>query len=121
MTKAHKCILVDLWWNEAIQVQAFCRLLRHGQTERVECVKMVVQGSVDAYMLDLQERKTKEINNTMGEDKLQQRDTMVDLLKLFADVSKDEQGRLTLKSKSRRTRGAWKNAFSSKDSHSRTA
>jgi SNF2 family DNA or RNA helicase len=68
MTVAHKCILVDLWWNEAIQNQAFCRLLRHGQTKNVECIKMIVKGSIDEYMLNLQTKKTEDIKSTMGDD-----------------------------------------------------
>ncbi|KAL5338555.1 SNF2 family N-terminal domain-containing protein [Aspergillus crustosus] len=110
MTVAHKCILVDLWWNEAIQYQAFCRLLRHGQTQNVECVKLVVQDSIDSYMLELQSRKAKEIDGTMGDDIMKKRDTLVDLLKLFADISKDEKGRLTVKSRNRR--GALKASLS---------
>ncbi|KAL2861244.1 putative SNF2 family helicase [Aspergillus lucknowensis] len=96
MTVAHKCILVDLWWNEAVQNQAFCRLLRHGQTHNVECVKMVVEDTIDAYMLELQSRKTEDISSTMGEDVMSKRDTVIDLLKMFAHVSEDEAGRLRL-------------------------
>ncbi|KAL4866797.1 hypothetical protein BDV12DRAFT_187117 [Aspergillus spectabilis] len=102
MTVAHKCILVDLWWNEAIQNQAFCCLLRHGQTRKVKCVKMVVKDSIDAYILELQGRRRKEIEGTMGDDILKKRDILVDLLKLSADVSKDEKGRPTVKFRSRR-------------------
>lgn len=113
MTVAHKCILVDLWWNEAVQNQAFCRLLRHGQTKDVECVKMVVKGSIDDYMLELQHKKTKEITNTMGDEVLSKRDTVVGLLKLFADVDEDSSGRLYAKPKRGRDRkGKLKNALS---------
>ncbi|KAL3475135.1 SNF2 family N-terminal domain-containing protein [Aspergillus californicus] len=94
MTVAHKCILVDLWWNEAIQNQAFCRLLRHGQTQNVECVKMVVAGSIDDQMLELQQKKTTEINSAMSEEILEKRDTVIDLLNMFADVTEDSTGRL---------------------------
>ncbi|RDW70861.1 putative SNF2 family helicase [Aspergillus mulundensis] len=105
MTPANKCILVDLWWNEAIQNQAFCRLLRHGQTKKVECVKMVVKGSIDEYMMELQTRKTEEITSTMGDEVLRKRDTVIELLKLFADVEEDPSGRLTAKPKLAQRRG----------------
>ncbi|KAL4948452.1 hypothetical protein BDW69DRAFT_176419 [Aspergillus filifer] len=53
MTVAHKCILVDLWWDEAVENQAFCRLLRNAQTKNVECAKMVVKDTIEDYMLNL--------------------------------------------------------------------
>lgn len=118
MTVAHKCILVDLWWNEAIQNQAFCRLLRHGQTKNVECVKMIVQGSIDEYMLDLQTKKTEDIKSTMGDDILKKRDTVITLLKLFADVDEDGSGRLFVRPKAgRNRRGKLKEALSLGKSH----
>ncbi|KAJ0413382.1 SNF2 family N-terminal domain-containing protein [Aspergillus carlsbadensis] len=101
MTAAHKCILVDLWWNEAIQNQAFCRLLRKGQTQAVECVKMVVKGSIDEQMLKLQALKTEEIKGSMGDEVLKNRDSVIALLKLFADVQENEKGQLRVKSKKR--------------------
>ncbi|KAL2820462.1 SNF2 family N-terminal domain-containing protein [Aspergillus cavernicola] len=104
MTVAHKCILVDLWWNEAVQNQAFCRLLRHGQPKNVECVKMVVAGSIDDYMLELQCRKTEEISSAMGDKVLKKRDTVIDLLNMFSDVTQDETGRLHVKHVSRKDR-----------------
>ncbi|KAL4907564.1 SNF2 family N-terminal domain-containing protein [Aspergillus multicolor] len=105
MTPANKCVLVDLWWNEAIQNQAFCRLIRHGQLKKVECVKMVVKGSIDEYMMDLQTRKTEEITSTMGDQVLLKRDTVIELLKLFAEVEEDPSGRLTAKPKLGQRRG----------------
>ncbi|KAL2853539.1 P-loop containing nucleoside triphosphate hydrolase protein [Aspergillus pseudodeflectus] len=101
MTAAHKCILVDLWWNEAIQNQAFCRLLRQGQTQTVECVKMVVKGSIDEQMLKLQASKTEEIKGSMGDAVLKNRDSVIALLKLFADVQENQKGQLRVKSKKR--------------------
>ncbi|KAL4784180.1 SNF2 family N-terminal domain-containing protein [Aspergillus varians] len=121
MTVAQKCILVDLWWNEAVQNQAFCRLLRHGQTKDVECVKMIVKGTIDDYMLDLQIKKTEDIKSTMGNDALKKRDTVVTLLKLFADVDEDGSGRLYVKPKRGRNRqGKMKEALSLGRSHCET-
>ncbi|KAE8376890.1 SNF2 family N-terminal domain-containing protein [Aspergillus bertholletiae] len=47
MSMANKCILVDLWWNEPIQDQAFCRLYRIGQSKDVEFIKIIVKDSID--------------------------------------------------------------------------
>ncbi|PYI08997.1 SNF2 family helicase [Aspergillus sclerotiicarbonarius CBS 121057] len=92
LSAANKCILVDLWWNEAIQEQAFCRLFRIGQESTVQFVKLIVESSIDDYLLDLQTRKSAEIRSTMGEDVLKNRDTIEDLLRVFAHVEKDSNG-----------------------------
>ncbi|PLN85974.1 P-loop containing nucleoside triphosphate hydrolase protein [Aspergillus taichungensis] len=93
MTAAHKCILVDLWWNEAIQDQAFCRLWRIGQNKPVMCIKMIVEDTIDDYLLQLQLNKTAEINNTMGSEVLENRATVKTLLEMFgATVEENENG-----------------------------
>ncbi|KAJ9313734.1 hypothetical protein DTO271D3_6038 [Paecilomyces variotii] len=73
LTMANKCILIDPWWNEAVQQQAYCRLFRIGQEREVEVVKLVVKGSIDEYMIDLQNRKSLEIDKTIGEAALSDR------------------------------------------------
>jgi SNF2 family DNA or RNA helicase len=92
MSMANKCILVDLWWNEAMQQQAFCRLYRIGQEKVVEIVKIIVQNTIDDYILQLQTKKSANINSTIGEEALQKRDKIVDLLKMFAEVEMQGNG-----------------------------
>ena len=70
ITAANKCILVEPWWNDAIQQQAFCRLFRIGQERDVEIVKLVAQGTIDEYMLELQEQKLKEIEGAIENARL---------------------------------------------------
>ncbi|KAE8143056.1 SNF2 family N-terminal domain-containing protein [Aspergillus pseudotamarii] len=83
MSMANKCILVDLWWNEAIQEQAFCRLYRIGQSKNVEFVKITIKDSIDEYLLKMQTRKTANLSGTMGDDVLKDRDSIIDLMKMF--------------------------------------
>ncbi|KAI1938582.1 hypothetical protein LOZ66_003385 [Ophidiomyces ophidiicola] len=88
LTMAHKCILVDLWWNEAIEQQAFCRLFRYGQKKDVEIVRITVENSIDDRIQLIQKFKTTNIEKTMGADVLAFRDTLEDILKIFG-VSPD--------------------------------
>ncbi|GAD98173.1 SNF2 family helicase [Paecilomyces variotii No. 5] len=92
LTMANKCILIDPWWNEAVQQQAYCRLFRIGQERNVEVVKLVVKGSIDEYMIDLQNRKSVEIDKTIGDAALSDRATVAELLKMFGRVEEDEDG-----------------------------
>ncbi|RAH69183.1 putative SNF2 family helicase [Aspergillus aculeatinus CBS 121060] len=92
LTAANKCILIDLWWNEAIQDQAFCRLWRHGQTQEVEYVKLIVEDTIDDHLLNLQRAKMTEIDETIGDGVLEDRATMKFLLEMFADVEVEDNG-----------------------------
>ncbi|KAE8354396.1 SNF2 family N-terminal domain-containing protein [Aspergillus coremiiformis] len=93
MSMANKCILVDLWWNEAIQDQAFCRLYRIGQSKDVEFVKIIVKNSIDEYLLKMQTRKTVDITSAMGDDILKDRNSIIELLTMFGGtVHEDEAG-----------------------------
>lgn len=54
-------------------MQAFCRLFRIGQVKNVEVVKLVVKDTVEDCILDMQVRKTAEIDKTIGDDALSNR------------------------------------------------
>ncbi|KMQ44169.1 Helicase, C-terminal [Trichophyton rubrum] len=89
LTMASKCILVDLWWNEAIEQQAFCRLFRIGQKNDVEIVRICVENTVDDRLQLIQSRKSEHIKKAMGSTVLAQRDTLADVLTLFG-VEEDD-------------------------------
>ncbi|PWY79259.1 hypothetical protein BO70DRAFT_338462 [Aspergillus heteromorphus CBS 117.55] len=101
LSAANKCILVDLWWNEAIQEQAFCRLFRIGQESKVEFVKILVNNTIDENLHELQTKKTAEITGTIGEDVLKGRETIENLLEMFAYVETDNRGAWHLTPKTR--------------------
>ncbi|WEW57749.1 hypothetical protein PRK78_003216 [Emydomyces testavorans] len=86
LTMADKCILVDLWWNEAIEQQAFCRLFRIGQKKDVEIVRITVKNSIDDRIQLIQNKKTTSIDKTMGPDALSARDTLDNILEIFGVV-----------------------------------
>jgi superfamily II DNA or RNA helicase len=57
LTRADTVIHYDPWWNAAAQMQATDRAHRIGQTQPVFVHNLVVAGSVEERMLELQERK----------------------------------------------------------------
>ncbi|CAI7620805.1 unnamed protein product [Penicillium bialowiezense] len=70
LAMANKCIIYDRWWNEATEYQAYCRLHRIGQQREVEVVKLVAEGTIDNWMVELQEKKTTEINEYMNDKEI---------------------------------------------------
>ncbi len=57
LTGADTVILVDLWWNPAVEEQAISRAHRMGQTEKVECYRLITRGTIEEKILLLQESK----------------------------------------------------------------
>nr|KMM65811.1 hypothetical protein CPAG_02154 [Coccidioides posadasii RMSCC 3488] len=90
LTMAEKCILIDLWWNEAMEQQAFCRLFRYGQKKEVEIVRITVKNSIDDRIQLIQNAKSSNIEKTMGLDALAFRDSLEDILKIFGVVEDDD-------------------------------
>ena len=57
LTGADVVIHYDPWWNVAAQNQATDRAYRIGQTKGVQVISMIASGTVEEYILRLQEQK----------------------------------------------------------------
>ena len=70
LTAADTVIHVDPWWNPAAEQQATARAHRIGQTQPVFVYKLVIEGSIEERMLELQARKLALAQGVLGEDTL---------------------------------------------------
>ena len=68
LTAADTVIHMDPWWNPAVEEQATARAHRIGQTQNVFVYKLVVEGSIEERMLELQERKAALAEGVLGSD-----------------------------------------------------
>uniref|UniRef100_A0A7S0P4C0 Helicase C-terminal domain-containing protein n=1 Tax=Calcidiscus leptoporus TaxID=127549 RepID=A0A7S0P4C0_9EUKA len=57
LTAAQHVYLLDPWWNPAVEEQAMGRVHRIGQHHEVTVTRLVVRGTVEEKILELQERK----------------------------------------------------------------
>ena len=64
---ANNVILVDPWWNAAIEDQAIDRCHRIGQTKEVKVTRLIVSESVELRIQALQERKRAIFNAALGD------------------------------------------------------
>ena len=92
LTMATRVVMVDPWWNSAVEQQAFCRTYRRGQSERTSMTRLAAAGTVDEHILRLQRRKDGEIVSVMGERGLNRSLPVAELLRLFGEVGEDENG-----------------------------
>ena len=68
LAAADTVIHMDPWWNPAVEEQATARAHRIGQDRPVFVYKLVVQGSIEERMLELQARKLALANSVLGHD-----------------------------------------------------
>lgn len=57
LTGADTVILIDLWWNPAVEMQAISRAHRLGQKESVEVYRLITRGTIEEKILELQDSK----------------------------------------------------------------
>ncbi len=57
LTSADYVFLLDPWWNPAVEAQAIDRAHRIGQTRPVVAYRVIARDTVEAKVLELQERK----------------------------------------------------------------
>lgn len=57
LTGADTVVHFDPWWNPAVEAQATDRAHRIGQTKVVTSIKLIISGSVEEKVLELQHRK----------------------------------------------------------------
>ena len=93
LVAANRVIIIDLWWNQSVETQAWCRVFRIGQKRDVEIARFVVKDSVDTDILQMQKRKTKEVDSAMEEQYRPARLTTKELMRLFGPIMNgDEEG-----------------------------
>ncbi|KAF2750189.1 hypothetical protein M011DRAFT_397133 [Sporormia fimetaria CBS 119925] len=94
LTMASRVIIIDPWWNRAVEQQAFCRVFRIGQKETTFMTRFCVRNTVDERLIQMQDRKQKEIDEIMEDDGTRLKKLkMADLLRLFGAVVDGEGGK----------------------------
>jgi SNF2 family DNA or RNA helicase len=96
LTAANHVFMMDVWWNPAVEDQAFDRLHRIGQKRTVYIHRLIIKDSIEQKILAMQEEKrnvaTNALDNKTG-TQIQSRSNNInvdDLYNLFAgDISRN--------------------------------
>ena len=67
LTQASEVILLDPWWNPAVEAQAADRSHRIGQTEQVSIYRLISRNTIESSILTLHQHK-KEIASHLLQD-----------------------------------------------------
>ncbi|KAH0542756.1 hypothetical protein FGG08_002895 [Glutinoglossum americanum] len=93
LTQANLVISIDMWWNAAVEHQAFDRVHRLGQIKEVYVKRFIVKETVEERIKVLQEGKLKVAAAAMGEGLGRvKRLGMKELMGLFGKVVRGEDG-----------------------------
>ncbi|RPD57037.1 hypothetical protein L227DRAFT_578225 [Lentinus tigrinus ALCF2SS1-6] len=66
LTAAQRVYLMDPYWNPAVENQAVDRIHRLGQKRPVTTVKLIIENTIEARLLEVQKKKTELANLTLG-------------------------------------------------------
>ncbi|KAK4097378.1 RAD5-like protein [Parathielavia hyrcaniae] len=88
LVSADTVVLADSWWAPAIEDQAVDRVHRLGQTRPTTVWRLVMEGTVEERVLDIQSEKrelvSKAFHEKQGKGKKTKETRMADILKLLA-------------------------------------
>ncbi|KAI1330799.1 SNF2 family N-terminal domain-containing protein [Xylariaceae sp. FL0255] len=96
LTCANRVILVDLWWNIAIEMQAFCRVFRIGQQKETHFLRIVAEGTIDNKIEALQAKKIENIGRIMENGSSGSTLEPEEVLSMFGRLEKNAYGDLQL-------------------------
>ncbi len=85
LTGGDTVILYDSWWNPAIEDQAADRVHRYGQDKPVQVIRMIMQGTIEEGINELQDQKRELIDTVIRKDDEEKissltKDDIIDLL-----------------------------------------
>jgi SNF2 family DNA or RNA helicase len=68
---ASRVYIMSPQWNPCIELQAIGRAYRKGQTSKVTCIRLVIKDTIEERCLDIQDKKTSLIMDTMMDESMQ--------------------------------------------------
>jgi SNF2 family DNA or RNA helicase len=83
LTSASYVVLFDPWWNPAVESQAIDRTHRIAQKNTVIAYRLLVKGSIEEKIRELQKQKSALAIDILGEERFSQALSIDDLQFLF--------------------------------------
>ncbi|KAI8082794.1 SNF2 family N-terminal domain-containing protein [Halteromyces radiatus] len=83
LTCANRVLMMDPWWNFAVEAQAIDRVHRLGQMDSVVVTRFIMKDSVEEQILDIQNRKHAMMNELYMSKDEQKAQHMQDLQRIF--------------------------------------
>ena len=92
LTAASEVIMIDPWYNPAVEQQAIDRVYRIGQTQEVNIYRLITNDSIEERVLELQETK-KELYDKAFTEQRNIRDVRLENLRVLLGIRKKSRRR----------------------------
>lgn len=86
LTGADTVILIDLWWNPAVDMQAIGRAHRFGQERQVTVYRLITHGTIEEKILQLQDAKKRLVKDVLDTEE-ENAQLSLDDIKLILGIS----------------------------------
>ncbi|CAO3621399.1 unnamed protein product [Cunninghamella blakesleeana] len=84
LTAANRVILMDIWWNPAVEEQAIDRVHRIGQSLPVHVTRLIIKDTIEQKIIMLQQKKAMLVKGALGDQMINNTKlTYRELLSLF--------------------------------------
>lgn len=70
---ASRVYITSPHWNPCVELQAISRAYRKGQTQKVQCIRLCIENSIEERCLEIQKKKLELIRRSMKDDSLMNR------------------------------------------------
>lgn len=95
LTRGNRVVLMELWWNHAVEQQAFARVFRIGQKKETHFVRFVVNTPIEERMLAMQVDKVLAIDAALQDGGPRAPKVSVeDIASLVGKIVRDENGQM---------------------------
>ncbi|KAK2039227.1 hypothetical protein LZ31DRAFT_599029 [Colletotrichum somersetense] len=68
LERGNRVILIELWWNHAVEQQAFARVYRLGQSKETHFVRFIVNTPIESRILEMQVEKILDIDEALQDE-----------------------------------------------------
>uniref|UniRef100_L2FFQ8 DNA repair protein rad5 n=1 Tax=Colletotrichum fructicola (strain Nara gc5) TaxID=1213859 RepID=L2FFQ8_COLFN len=95
LTRGNRVVLMELWWNHAVEQQAFARVFRMGQTKETHFLRFIVNTDIEQRMLGMQVDKILAIDAALQDGGPRTPKLSVeDIASLLGKVVRDDTGKM---------------------------
>ncbi|KAI1633998.1 P-loop containing nucleoside triphosphate hydrolase protein [Biscogniauxia mediterranea] len=99
LTSANRVIILEPWWNMCVEEQAFGRVFRIGQEKETHLMRILMRGSIETKIDELQKKKAQDIAHTLQDSTSSETNLSLEqVARLLGRPTHDASGKIIVQS-----------------------
>ncbi|KAI1488225.1 P-loop containing nucleoside triphosphate hydrolase protein [Biscogniauxia mediterranea] len=99
LTSANRVIILEPWWNMCVEEQAFGRVFRIGQEKETHLMRILMRGSIETKIDELQKKKAQDIAHTLQDSTSSETNLSLEqVARLLGRPTHDANGKIIVQS-----------------------